>query len=168
VIDPTGKAFDVEFGETVKWTATSSSKSRLLARRSSGAAAGSCLTVSAAARLGKAPVILALIAGTSRRTWGGHSSIRLSSPRLARRPVLGETSSLDAKDVDDDPGRPPTPTEAAMDHHVVAFGHRERAFIPPRETAPSENSPSRPGAITALCWRYVGEKYCSAAARSLR
>src|SRR2546425_5018582 len=30
------------------------------------------------------------------------------------------------------------------------------------------NSPSRPGAIPALCWMYVGEKYVAAASKSLR
>src|SRR3989441_8114202 len=32
----------------------------------------------------------------------------------------------------------------------------------------NENSPSRPGAIPALCWMYVGEKYIAAASKSLR
>ena len=55
--------------------------------------------------------------------------------------MLRETSSLDAKDVDDDPGRPPTPTEAAVDHDVVALGYHERAFIPPGETAHQREQP---------------------------
>src|SRR6058998_1310449 len=32
----------------------------------------------------------------------------------------------------------------------------------------NENSPSRPGAIPALCWMYVGKKYFAAASKSLR
>src|SRR5256885_7579796 len=32
----------------------------------------------------------------------------------------------------------------------------------------NEKSPSRPGAIPALCWIYVGDQYFSAAAKSLR
>jgi hypothetical protein len=42
-------------------------------------------------------------------------------------PVLRETSSLDAKDIDDDPGRPATPAEAPVDHDVGTIGNGERA-----------------------------------------
>ena len=38
-------------------------------------------------------------------------------------PMLCETSSLNAKDIDDDPGRPPTSLEAPVGHDVVALGN---------------------------------------------
>src|SRR5947207_16000147 len=78
-----------------------------------------------------------------RRAEHGETALRFGFRRLVLHdvPVLRETSSLDAKDVDDDPGRPPTPTEAAVDHDVVALGYRERALIPPGETAHQREQP---------------------------
>src|SRR5713101_3065972 len=77
----------------------------------------------------------------------GEAALRFGPRRLVLHdvPVLCETSSLYAEDVDNDPGRPPAPTEAPVDHDIVAFGDRESAFVPPRETTHQREEPVPPG-----------------------
>jgi hypothetical protein len=50
-------------------------------------------------------------------------------------PVLREAPAVDAEDVDDDPGRPPTSAEASVNHRVVALGDGQRTFVPPVDGA---------------------------------
>src|SRR5207247_4492997 len=66
----------------------------------------------------------------------GEAALRFGLRRLVLHdvPMFCETSVHDTEDVDDDPGRPPTPTEAPVHHDVVATGDCERAFVPPRDT----------------------------------
>ena len=66
--------------------------------------------------------------------------------------MLCETSSRDAEDIDDDPGRPPTALVAPVDHDVVALGNDQRAFVSPRETTHQEEEafPPRGNPCTVL------------------
>src|SRR6266581_6594596 len=84
----------------------------------------------------RSPSRFQLRASRKRLAEHGEAALRFGLRRLVLHdvPVLCETSVLYTEDVDDDPRRPPTPTEAPVHHHVGALGDCERAFVPPRET----------------------------------
>src|SRR5207245_11642842 len=92
----------------------------------------------------------------------GEAALRIRLRRLVLHdvPVLCETSVRYTEDVDDDPGRPPTPTEAPVHHDVVAFGDCERALVPPREPTHQREQPVPPGGDPRAVLDVRGREIC--------
>src|SRR2546428_9770482 len=98
-------------------------------------------------RSGRRRLLRPSVSFRKRRAEHGEAALRFGLRRLVLHdvPMFCETSVHDTEDVDDDPGRPPTPTEAPVHHDVVALGDCERAFVPPRETTYQREQPVPPG-----------------------